>query len=42
MSTSSNIDLGTSKEALQYTLIENNVLDGSLIEDGIQFERLRL
>ena len=32
------INLGSSYGTMQYTLIENNVLDGTLVQDGIQFE----
>jgi uncharacterized repeat protein (TIGR02543 family) len=32
------IDLSSSKGTMQYTLIENNVIDHSLCEDGVQFE----
>ena len=34
----SNVNISSSKGTMQYTLIENNLIDGSLIEDGIQFE----
>jgi hypothetical protein len=34
----SNLDVGSSKENMHELLIENNILCGSKIEDGIQFE----